>query len=337
MLKDLNDHVETVYLEERLLGSWKGQNDQQTMYLRFDEDQSATVIVKTYGEPMVLMNGAWGISESEGLLTLFVEAAGEDNYPHNIQMSWTIEENGSLYLYDDFGYLFPYSDGAWFNQTDEQISLEVDPEKKLSFFWSYYDLSDNYTDQYGTDYYYYYNLPQFVTDGDPVREAMNENILSNFAHVIETELSAMEQGEFLSYEFVGWKYSIFDNILQLDITAEAYDWTLQMVYYYDMTTGQELYAADMLERLGISEQLFKDTVRKRVEDYYIAWNIDIPEEDKESYGYYEVLEWTLSDDAINTSLPIYVDRYGDIVVYTRIGTLAGSGEMIVPMGISFFE
>ena len=57
---------------------------------------------------------------------------------------------------------------------------------------------------------------------------------------------------------------------------------------------------------------------------------EIPEEEREAYGYDECLEETVSETCVNVDLPVFVDHFGDIRVYLRISSPAGSGTMYVP-------
>jgi len=44
-----------------------------------------------------------------------------------------------------------------------------------------------------------------------------------------------------------------------------------------------------------------------------------------------MLEWTISDEAVNLNLPVYMDRVGNICVYARIGSIAGAAESWQPI------
>jgi len=83
----------------------------------------------------------------------------------------------------------------------------------------------------------------------------------------------------------------------------------------------------VLKRLEISEAEFLDAARTRAEEIFVYTFGDIPEEDREAYGYYDCLEQTVSDAFVNLDLPIFVDRHGNITVYLKISHMAGSGLM----------
>ena len=86
----------------------------------------------------------------------------------------------------------------------------------------------------------------------------------------------------------------------------------------------------MLQRLGIDKGDFLDAARTRAEKVFVNFFSEMPEEDREAYGYYDCLEQTVSDDFVNLDLPIFVDNSGQITVYLRLSSMAGSGIIWMP-------
>jgi len=83
--------------------------------------------------------------------------------------------------------------------------------------------------------------------------------------------------------------------------------------------------------VGISEEELLEKVREQARAYYIDMFSGIPDAEREQYGYYDMLDWTVSDAAVNLDLPIYIDRMGSLCVYARVGSLAGAGEVWTPL------
>ena len=81
------------------------------------------------------------------------------------------------------------------------------------------------------------------------------------------------------------------------------------------------------ENSGAAETMEAAEEAEEEEEEYLS---DIPEEEREAYGYYDCLEQTVSDAFVNLDLPVFVDRYGDIRVYLKLSSMAGSGVMWVP-------
>ena len=95
----------------------------------------------------------------------------------------------------------------------------------------------------------------------------------------------------------------------------------------DVETLEQLDASEVLKRLDIEEDEFLDAARTRAEEIFVYTFDELPEEDREAYGYYDCLEQTVSDEFVNLDLPIFVDRHGEITVYLKISHMAGSGLM----------
>lgn len=221
--------------------------------------------------------------------------------------------------------------------TSEQ-SLTMDPsatEEPTSaaddLLYEYYSDDGEYEvayDDTNSDVLYYsYHLPSInaATEG---AEAINQSIEDTFGALIEQQYQAMEEGWYLSYHTVSWTSSQYENLLVLLISAEDYtDLPEYGVYCYELTTGEWLQGSSLLTYLHIYEEsAFLDATREAAEAYFISENEGIPEEDREVYGYDELLSWTISDENINLeSLLFYPDEYGKITVIARIGSMAGAG------------
>ena len=136
----------------------------------------------------------------------------------------------------------------------------------------------------------------------------------------------MEQEEFLSYTDVNWESDVFEGVLYLHIYAESFNWQEHSAYYYDLEQGAFLTTEEVLDRLLIEPSYFLEAVRQGAEETFESYFSDIPINDRVEYGYYELLEWTVSDEAVNFDLPIFVNRWGSIAVYARIGSMAGASE-----------
>ena len=143
--------------------------------------------------------------------------------------------------------------------------------------------------------------------------------------IIEEELAAMETGEFLSFAEVSFDSNVHEGVLYLHIYANTWDWEEHSAYYYDTKTGAFLSTEEVLDRLLINQNYFLEAVREYAQAAFVEMFCDLPETYREEAGYYDMLEWTVSDEAVNLQLPIFVDRFGGISVYARIGSMAGSG------------
>ncbi|MBR6812427.1 MAG: hypothetical protein IKM51_03545, partial [Oscillospiraceae bacterium] len=185
--------------------------------------------------------------------------------------------------------------------------------------------SGDYIDEWGTAYDYTFELPQFAAL-TPALEKINEEILERFEGAIQDSLRAMENNEFIDCDLTGWEMSLHEGMLMLNVySSYTFEMEDHAAWYYDISEDRRLDGREAAERLGISEDEFLESVRTVAKECYEAHFSHISEAERDSYGYYEMLEWTVSDEAVNFSLPIVLEN-GRAAVYARIGSLAGAGE-----------
>lgn len=181
-------------------------------------------------------------------------------------------------------------------------------------------------DDGATDIFYYsFHLPHISDSTQGARE-INRSIDEHFGALIEQEYAAMSENWFPSYSCVGWYPSFYQELLVLVITAESLmDFSDYGVYCYNVTTGEWLQGSALLEYLYIDEQEFLEATREAAQECFISYYGDLPEEDRELYGYDECLAWTVSDENIDLdNLLFYPDENGEIVVIACIGSMAGA-------------
>lgn len=322
----------SVEVRADLVGEWMFWDGWYVCGLRLSEDGGFTLFSKEPGFPVHLLEGIWGIDGASGKLQIMAEMAGEGRQPFIHQWDWRLDEDGMLYLTEDEPYLLPeYPDGVSFWTWDEYSELPMTQTEALGYVVPWYDLDGEYEDQYGYDYYYHYRIPQLLeVEGDAA--VINQEILDMFEPVVEEQQEIMEQQEIIDCDLVEYQIYVTEGILTVYVYSISYQENEQhKTWYYDLDTGKRTDAKEMLRRVGISEEEFLQTVREAAEQYYVEAFSMMPEADREEYGYYERLEWTRSDEAVNLDLPVYVDRAGNICVYGRIGSIAGAGEMWVPL------
>lgn len=186
-----------------------------------------------------------------------------------------------------------------------------------------YELS--YDDGATDIFYYSFHLPHISESTEGARE-INRSIDEHFGALIEQEYDAMSENWFPNYSTVGWYPSLYQDLLIIVIAAESVaDFSDYGVYCYNRTTGEWLQGSALLEYLYIDEQEFLEATRVAAQECFISYYGDLPEEDRELYGYDECLAWTLSDENINLdNLLFYPDEHGELVVIAPIGSMAGA-------------
>lgn len=315
--EDLRQIVGTGTAKESdaLYGTWSWRSSREALCLIFLEDGRVSFVQKKLGEPVQIYEGVFAFEEG-GCVSLAAEKAGDGLYPHVMRWQWHVDADGMLWL------TFEDERQTVFLPTQEPVTVSL--QEPLSYVGIEYDLSGTYTDRYETTYDYCYRMPRFY-GGDAAAMAVNEQIREKFAPIIEEELGAMAQNEFLSFAEVNFESNVHEDVLYLHIYAKTFDWEEHSAYYYDTKTGEFLTTQQVLDRLLIDPNYFLEAVREHALAAFEETFSEIPEEYKEEYGYGEMMAWTVSDEAVNFDLPIYVDAFGSVAVYARIGSMAGSG------------
>ncbi|MBE6991333.1 MAG: hypothetical protein E7430_01970 [Ruminococcaceae bacterium] len=312
-----------------LVGSWIYWNSWDVGCFTLDKDGSFEFIWKTPREPVVIYNGAWGLDSSTGEIKIMAERAGYGTMPTVMTWTWEFDSDGSVYIHDvDSAVLGEVDDMAYFFPMKYDFFTAIDQNHAQGYLTNYCDYHDGYTDMNGLYEEYTFCLPQLIGAGRAEQE-INREILEIFEPIIDEELEYIRNKDFLSFNCVDYASCVFEDILIIHVFAHGViDWEEHHVYYIDLNTGERLYPRDIiLDVLMFDENYFLDTVREEVEAIFIDTFSEIPEADRQLYGYYDCLNWTVSDEAVNLDMPIYINEYGDIFIFARIGSMAGSGIM----------
>lgn len=317
---------------DAIAGSWEFWDGWYSINITLDEDGGFHLLSKEKGKPVHVADGVWGVNPETNLMEVVAEVAGEGQMPCMASLEWSVDESGNLCLEDveqslirTMGNSFAF----WWNEGMPQVNMTQ--KEAMGYVSDEYDLCGTYTDQYGDEYYYTYKLPRLLGWSDEANE-INEEIMDCFAPIIEEELAAMEQGEFVTTEAVQYDLYQSGNILMIHIYTFSYMMNeVHAVYYWNTETNTRTDSGALLKQLGISEKEFLDAVRAEAEACFISYCSGVPEEEREDYGYYEFLEWTVSDEAVNLDLPMFVNEMGELCVYAKIGSLAGPSYFWEPV------
>lgn len=316
------------YDSRNAVGNWATWNSDEAVNLVLSEDGSFKMFLKTMGQPIEVYEGAYGFGENSGNLVIAAERAGFDMYPYTADWEWYIDEYGFINLTDHEGSIFEGELCLW--PVEEEFFTAMTSDTAMGYMVETVHADGEYTDQYGTDYIYYFSIPEFIDSDNKKLEEINDSIYELYFPIIDSEMNAMDAGEVLAYDYVDWELEAYNGVLFLHVFAFTYDWEEHSIFYIDTDTLEPMGTEEMLKRIGLSEKEFLDTVRVRAEEVFIETFSEIPEEEREAYGYYDCLEQTVSDAFVNLDLPVFVDRYGDIRVYLKLSSMAGSGVMWVP-------
>ena len=317
------------YDSREVLGTWGFWTGWDAYVMTLTEQGVFSLVKKTANRPIEVYHGVFGFGTNSGNLEILAERIGYGGYPYAASWEWFVDEYGYMNITDGDSVLFEGGCLLW--QVEHQFFTAFDASSGPGYILeSFLDYGD-YTDQYGTEYYYYYSLPQIYHSENSDLNRINNAIYDAFNPLIEMELEAMESGEFLSYDHVDWQSAVYEGVLYLHVYAYAYDWEEHATFYVDVETMEVLDAREVLARLNLDETYFLDTLRTNAEEVFLSYFSDLSEEDWENLGMDECLEQTLSPEFIHPYLPIFVDSYGTITVYITLSHPAGSGLMWVPV------
>jgi len=327
----LNEMFTLEEAPSELVGVWSFWDGLRYVYLELQEDGGFHLISKDPGMPVFLFDGAWGVDADTGDIQITAELVGDGQYPYHVSWQWQLEDSQCLYLVEEDEYILQRMNGDYlFFRAEENEPLPMTQDTAMGYVWNEYDQSGAYTDQYGTEYFYYYRLPQFFEDNDDLRE-INTEIREKYVPIIEDELAAMRQNEFITAQNVDYSLMENEDILTLYIRSFSWEWEAHDAWYYDLRTNSRTDSRELLRRLNIDEEEFLDAVRMAAEVCFVETFGALSEEERDAYGYYDFLEWTLSDEAINFDLPIFADAVGNLCVMGRIGSMAGASEFWAPL------
>ena len=188
-----------------------------------------------------------------------------------------------------------------------------------------------YTDNIGNQYTYSYALPGIAGNSSGAR-AINAVIDNSFGDLIREAKREMEEGLSLGCPSVGYYAAVWEDILTLVVIAH-WDWSFDDygVYCYEVSTDRWLSGAELLERMGVSQEEFLESCRRQFRQTFKDQYAELPQENLADYGYYEALDRCDGDKYVNMELQFYPDETGDLVVIAPIVSLAGADYYYHPI------
>lgn len=116
-----------------------------------------------------------------------------------------------------------------------------------------YDERFTYTDPYGIEDTYFYQVPQIDDDTEGARN-INEMIGYRFGYLVERALDARARNDFIDTSYIIWVSNWDGPLLSLQITSSDAMYNHDVgSYHYNFDTGQELSNPEMLAHLGYTD------------------------------------------------------------------------------------
>ena len=116
-----------------------------------------------------------------------------------------------------------------------------------------YDERFTYTDPYGIEDTYFYQVPQIDDDTEGARN-INEMIGYRFGYLVERAEDARSRNDFIDTSYIIWVSNWDGPLLSLQITSSDAMYNHDVgSYHYNFATGQELSNPEMLAHLGYTD------------------------------------------------------------------------------------
>ena len=116
-----------------------------------------------------------------------------------------------------------------------------------------YDERFTYTDPYGIEDTYFYQVPQIDDDTEGASN-INEMIGYRFGYLVERALDARSRNDFIDTSYIIWVSNWDGPLLSLQITSSDAMYNHDVgSYHYNFATGQELSNPEMLAHLGYTD------------------------------------------------------------------------------------
>lgn len=116
-----------------------------------------------------------------------------------------------------------------------------------------YDERFTYTDPYGIEDTYFYQVPKIDDDTEGARN-INEMIGYRFGYLVERALDARSRNDFIDTSYIIWVSNWDGPLLSLQITSSDAMYNHDVgSYHYNFDTGQELSNPEMLAHLGYTD------------------------------------------------------------------------------------
>ena len=190
-----------------------------------------------------------------------------------------------------------------------------------------YDVEFSYTNPYGIEDTYFYQVPQIDDDTEGAKN-INEMIGYRFGYLVERAEDARSRNDFIDTSYIIWISTWTGPVLSLQITSVDTMYNHDVgAYHYNFETGKELSNIEMLEYLGYTDndltlKALQRAVAQHFDTYYggndPTYASELCEMRAQSLN-------GLSD--VFTYFAVYPYYTGGLIVTVPMYTPAGAGMM----------
>ena len=140
-------------------------------------------------------------------------------------------------------------------EATEETPQKPQPSRRFddSRISTLYDERFTYTDPYGIEDTYFYQVPQIDDDTEDAKQ-INAIIDYRYGYLVERALDARSRNDFVDTSYIIWVSNWNGPVLSLQITSSDTMFNCDVgSYHYNFATGQELTNLDLLEYMGYTD------------------------------------------------------------------------------------
>ena len=214
-------------------------------------------------------------------------------------------------------------------EATEETPQKPQPSRRFddSRIATLYDVEFSYTNPYGIEDTYFYQVPQIDDDTEGAKN-INEMIGYRFGYLVERAEDARSRNDFIDTSYIIWISTWTGPVLSLQITSVDTMYNHDVgAYHYNFETGKELSNIEMLEYLGYTDndltlKALQRAVAQHFDTYYggndPTYASELCEMRAQSLN-------GLSD--VFTYFAVYPYYTGGLIVTVPMYTPAGAGMM----------
>ena len=214
-------------------------------------------------------------------------------------------------------------------EATEETPQKPQPSRRFddSRISTLYDVEFSYTNPYGIEDTYFYQVPQIDDDTEGAKN-INEMIGYRFGYLVERAEDARSRNDFIDTNYIIWISTWTGPVLSLQITSVDTMYNHDVgAYHYNFETGKELSNIEMLEYLGYTDndltlKALQRAVAQHFDTYYggndPTYASELCEMRAQSLN-------GLSD--VFTYFAVYPYYTGGLIVTVPMYTPAGAGMM----------
>lgn len=172
---------------------------------------------------------------------------------------------------------------------------------------------------------YSYSIPHLEDDSADA-ERINDSIEEAYLTLANEQLKLVENNELPNCLRIEWSIERSERTLSIIIcAANGFSFMEYDVYCYDTQSQKWLTKEDFLEMFSFSQEEYISRVVAAAEEFFVEQNNEIPENERNEYGYYEVFDRIPQYITFNDTMP-YLGSDGGLKVVAPVPSLVGGDE-----------